>query len=120
MKNERLIELRELQRPDAWPTHYVVTDKGPYEYTGQAFVKSPLPTTSLAVGAPEAYLGRIITDIRGDGESAVVQLEGGDLIVFELLHAPFGTTVESHPTLRFVSADEAAEWRDDYDSMDPL
>ena len=120
MRNERLVDLRQLQQAGAWPTYYVVTDGGCYEYKGQSFVKTALPASSIAVAIPPEHAGAIIRDIRGDGESAVIRLDSEDMIVLDLRHDPFGSTIESHPEVRFVAKDKAQEWRDEYDAMDPM
>lgn len=120
MRNERLIEIRKLNRPGAWPTYYVVTDAGSYVYTGQSFERSDVPEASTVVTCPPEYSGATITDVRGDGESAVIRVASGDVVVFDLLHNPFGSAIESHPGIRFVPKDDLRKWQDDYEAMDPL
>ena len=119
MRGEGLRELREVQSDD-WATFYVVTDNHCYEYTGQSFIASPLPATAATLELPSDYAGTTIEDVRGDGESAVLRLDNGGLIVFELGHDPFGGQVESYPRVRFVSRDEAKTWQSEYDDMDSI
>jgi hypothetical protein len=120
MRTEKFIDLFQLASGAAWPTYYVVTGVGCYELAGEAFVSCKLPKGAVSLPFPPQYSGREIRGVRGDGESAVICIDGGDLIVFDLAHNPFGGSVESHPEVRFVSSEQARAWTNELDAMPRL
>lgn len=120
MLNEQLIEVRRLQHKTDWPIYYIVTDAGYYEFTWQSFTGTLPHKQSTPIQAPLGFQGHRISEVRGDGESAVIRLDNENLIVFDLIHDPYGRQIESHPEIRFMHAREAQEWRNEYDEMEIL
>ncbi len=121
MKGERFRGvIEEAVEPPRWPSHFVVTDGGVYEYTGQQFAKRvAAPEGRLVQGLDEA-VNIAIREIRGDGESAAILLESGDIIVIGLVLDPFGSEIQSWPTVSFSHGAEAASWKEERDRMDLL
>lgn len=121
MKGEKFREVIEVPaKPREWPTHYVITDGGVYEYTGQLFAKVKTAPKGVPVKGLADGVNKVIREVRGDGETAVILLESMDIIVFELIQDPFGPEIESWPGVRFSRAAEAASWKDEYEEMDLL
>ncbi len=121
MKGEKITDVIEVKgKSDEWPTYYVRTSVGVYEYTGQSFVaRSGAPEGRSVEGLGEA-LNKSIREVRGDGESAVILLDSMDLVVFGIRHDPFGSEFQSWPTVRFCSAADSLSWKDEYDQMEML
>ncbi len=121
MKGERFRGVIEVaDEPPKWPSHYVVTDRGVYEYTGQKFAKRAAAPEGCAVQGLSEAVNVPIREVRGDGELAVILLESGDIIVFSLELDPFGTEIQSWPAVSFSHEAEAATWKDEYDQMNLL
>jgi hypothetical protein len=121
MKGEKLRDVIEVTaEPPGWPTYYVVTDSGLYEYTGQTFEKRNTSPEGHSVEAISECFNRVILEVRGDGESAVILLDSLDMIVFDLAPDPFGPEPQSWPTVRFCSAAAGRSWKDEYDEMNLL
>jgi hypothetical protein len=120
VRGETLRDVAEAPRgAGEWPVHYVVTDAGAYEYTGQEFVAAVPGEDATAVPLGGCG-GGVIRDVRGDGESAVIVLESGDVVVFELQHDMSGPEPQAWPVVRCSPAAEAATWRRELDDMDRL
>ncbi len=105
-------------RQKGWPDFYVKTDRAIYEYTGQAFLERRSHPKSRDVSAPTSYRDKTIQDVRSDGESAVILLEGGDKVIFDLVHDPFGPTIQTSSAVRFQSYRESRSWQEEFDEMD--
>jgi hypothetical protein len=120
VRNESLIEVKRCERKGDWPSYYVITNDAAYEYAGASFVRTSVPTAAGAVQLPSGYSGTQIKDVRGDGESAIIQLLSGAMIAFELVHDITGPSIQSYPSIRFVEARDAQTWLDEYEAMDPL
>lgn len=121
MKGEKLRDVIEVRfEPPSWPSYYVVTDSGLYEYMGQTFEKRNTILEGHSVQALSECFNRVIQEVRGDGESAVILLDSMDMIVFDLEHDLFGTEPQSWPTVRFCSAAAGRSWKDEYEEMDLL
>lgn len=121
MKGEKLRDLIEvITEPSGWPTYYVVTDSGLYEYTGQTFEKRNTFPEGRSVETMHDSFNKVILEVRGDGESAVILLDSMDMIVFDLAHKLLGNDVQTWPTVRLCSAAEGRSWKDEYEEMDIL
>src|SRR5258705_12398651 len=122
MRGERLKDVRELASPTAgdWPSYFVVTESGTYEYTGQSFIKRTHAIGGKPVQGLSPCRDARIRDVRGDGESAVILLDGMGVIVFDLQHDPFGSEPKSWPQVRCLSAGDANTWKDESERMEPL
>ena len=121
MKGERFRGVIEVASvPPKWPSHYVVTDGGVYEYTWQQFGKRAVAPEGRPVQGLDEAVNMTIREVRGDGESAAILLDDGDMIVFDLVLDPFGHEINSWPTVSFSRGAECATWKDEYDQMDLL
>gem|GEM_PF-3815768 len=61
-----------------------------------------------------------IVEVLGDGESAVIVLENGNKVIFDLVHDPFGEEIVSSRVVRFLSEEESLSWADELSQMEPL
>ena len=121
MKAERLLDVIEVAaQPPDWPSHYVLTEAGVYEYTGEAFARRDTIPKGRSVQTLAEGFKRVVQEARGDGESAVILLDSGDAIVFDLQHDPFGPEVQTWPCVRLCPAAEFRSWKDEYEEMDLL
>lgn len=118
MKGEIFREVIEVSaKPPEWPAYFVITDGGVYEYTGQLFAKRMTVPKGRSVKGFSEGVNKVIREVRGDGESAVILLDSMDMIVFDLIHDPFGPKAESWPVVRFSHAAESASWKEEYEQM---
>jgi hypothetical protein len=118
VKGEKLTDVIEVKgNSDEWPTYYVRTSVGVYEYTGQSFVARASAPEGRSVDGLSEALNKSICEVRGDGESAVILLDSMDLVVFSIRHDPFGSEVRSWPNVSFCSAADSLPWRDEYNQM---
>jgi len=121
MKGEIFREVIEVPaKPPEWPAHYVITDEGVYEYTGQYFDKLMTVPDGHPVKGLVKGVNKVIREVRGNGETAAILLDSMDMIVFELSHDIFGTDIESWPVVRFSHVAESASWKEEYNQMDLL
>jgi len=121
MRKEKLKDIIEIKsKPGQWPYFYVVTDKNIYEFTGQTFVKSDVLPLGQSIPIIKEYVGQMIVEVKGDGESTIISLENGDKVSFELTHDPFGSEIESWPIVRLYTKKEAEQWINEYKEMDTL
>jgi hypothetical protein len=121
MKSETLRDVIKVEAGlPVWPSYYVVTNAGLYEYTGQTFQRrNEIPEGQSVPGLSECF-NKVIQEVRGDGESAVILLDSRDVVVFDLQPNPFGSEHESWPTVRCFSAASASSWAHEYEEMDLL
>lgn len=118
MKGERVRDVIEVPaEPPEWPSYFVVTDAGVYRYTGQTFAKQTTAPGGHSVQGLSEGINKVIHEVRGDGESAVILLDSEDIIFFGLKHDPFGPELQSWPTVRFCSAAAARSWKSEYEEM---
>jgi hypothetical protein len=111
MRGERFREVIEVPaEPHDWPSYYVITDQGIYEYTGQVFTARTKAPEGLSVPGLTEGFDKVINEVRGDGETAVLLLDSMDMIVFGLKHDPFGSEFRSWPTVTFSPAASSNAW----------
>ena len=121
MKGEKLRDVIEVEaEPPEWPSYYVLTDAGVYQYTGQFFVKQATAPKGRPVQGLNEGLQKVIREVRGDGESAAILLDSMDVIVFDLEQDPFGSELRSWPVVKFCPAAKAISWKEEYEQMDLL
>lgn len=121
MKGDTLVGVVEvLGQQEEWPSYYVVTSAGVYVYSGQSFVRQAITPAGRSIQGLKEAFGQVIREVRGDGEAAVILLENMDMIVFSIMHDPFGAEFRSWPTVAFCPAAKSASWKDEYEQMDLL
>ena len=106
--------------PKEWPSQFFRTSTGFYEYYEDAFRATPPPRNFKDL-TPPSFKPRLIKEVRGDGEDAVVILEDGSMFRFFLQHLLHVTPTPdpiSWPMIEYMPHEEAASF--DISDMDPL
>jgi hypothetical protein len=107
-------------KTETWPTFFVNTDGGCYEYNWEAFVERAAIPKGRVCPLPPSFLNQQITEVRGDGETAVILLESRDAVVIEIGHRLFQNQILSALVVRPQFAADFQKWEQEFLTMTPL